>query len=333
MFRRCGSGMRKFPIMAALAVLFSLISFPFPEQGIPSPPPDTGEYRISINVGLVVLPVFVTDRKGKSVSGLEANSFHVFDDGRPQQITLFESEDVPVTVGLVIDNSGSMRNKLPEVIEAAEEFAKSSNPHDEMFVVNFNQTVSMGLPEGVPFTSDVNQLLGAVSQNRASGNTALYDGIAAALDHMKAGTASRKALIVISDGGDNASQMSLQQLLARAQASNAQIYTLGVFDDVFAGKDMAVLKRLAEVTGGKAYFPDSPLQITGICQQIAQDLRHQYTLGYHPSDTNQGGIYHSIRVTARRAGDGRLRVQTRTNYFMPTELQSALPMRAKAPYE
>jgi VWFA-related protein len=213
---------------------------------------------------------------------------------------------------------------------AAEEFAKSSNPHDEMFVVNFNQTVSMGLPEGVPFTSDINRLMDAVSQNRASGNTALYDGLAVALEHMKAGTASRKALIVMSDGGDNASQVSLQQLLTRAQASNVQIYTLGVFDDMFAGKDMGVLKRLAQVTGGKAYFPDSPFQITGICQQVAQNLRHQYTIGYHPSDTNAAGIYHSIRVTASRAGDGRLRVQTRTSYFMPAELQSALPAPAKA---
>jgi len=330
MFRWRGSGICQLPIVAALAAFVSLISFPVPEQGIPSDLPETGEYRISVNVGLVVLPVVVTDRKGKAVSGLEAESFHVFDDGRPQQIALFESEDVPVTVGLVIDNSGSMRNKLPEVIAAAEEFAKSSNPHDEMFVVNFNQTVSMGLPEGVPFTSDVNQLTGAVSQNRASGNTALYDGLAAALHHMKAGTASRKALIVISDGGDNASQLSLQQLLARAQASNVQIYTLGVFDDMFAGKDMGVLKRLARVTGGKAYFPDSPSQITGVCQQIAQDLRHQYTIGYRPSDTNLGGIYHSIRVTARRTGDGWLRVHTRTSYFMPPEMQSALPAPAKA---
>jgi VWFA-related protein len=137
-------------------------------------------------------------------------------------------------------------------------------------------------------------------------------------------------LIVISDGGDNSSQLSLQRLLTRAQASNAQIYTLGVFDDVFAGKDMGVLKRLAKVTGGKAYFPDSPRQITGICQQIAQDLRHQYTIGYHPSDTNRGGNYHSVRVTARRAGDGGLRVQTRTSYFMPAELQSALPSPGEA---
>jgi VWFA-related protein len=330
MFRRYGSEVRKLPIVTALAILLLLLSFPIPEQGIPSDSPGNGEYRISVNVGLVVLPVIVTDRKGKSVPDLEADSFHVFDDGRPQQISLFESEDVPVTVGLVIDNSGSMRNKLSEVIAASQEFAKSSNPHDEMFVVNFNQTVSLGLPEGIAFTSDVDQLTGAVSQNRASGNTALYDGLGAALDHMKAGTASRKALIVISDGADNASQMSLQQLLARAQASNVQIYALGVFDDMFAGKDMGVLKRLARVTGGKAYFPDSPNQITGICQQIAQDLRHQYTIGYHPNDTNHGGIYHSILVTARRTGDARLRVHTRTSYFMPPEMQSALPASVKA---
>jgi VWFA-related protein len=266
---------------------------------------------------------------GKAVSGLRADSFQVFEDGRPQQIALFEAEDLPVAVGLVIDNSGSMRNKLPEVMAAAEEFARSSNPHDEMFVVNFNQTVSMGLPTGIPFTSDVNQLLGAVSRNRASGNTALYDGLATALDHVKTGTANRKALIVISDGGDNASRTSFRELLKRAQGSNAQVYTLGVFDKMYTGEHPGILKTFAKVTGGKAYFPESPSEIVGICQQIAHALRHQYTLGYHPSSPHQAGAYHSIRVTARTTGGGSLRVSTRAGYIMPAELLTT-PTPSKA---
>jgi len=330
MFKLCESDVGNLPRLAALAILISLTSFPIPEQGHPSGQPGSDEYRISVDVGLVVLPVVVIDRNGKAVSGLGESSFHVFEDGRPQQIALFKSEDVPVTVGLVIDNSGSMRNKVSEVIGAAEEFAKSSNPQDEMFVVNFNQNVSMGLPQGVPFTSDVNQLLGAVSQNRASGNTALYDGLDAALEHVKTGTANRKALIVISDGRDNASQISFQNILKRAQASNAQIYTLGVFDDMFSGEDSAVLKRLAKVTGGQAYFPDSPSQLMGICQQIARNLRYQYTLGYHPRTTNPEGMYHVIRVTASATGNGRLRVATRAGYLTPAEAQTMTPMPAKA---
>jgi VWFA-related protein len=329
MFRLCASGRGKLLVVAVITIFISLISFPQHVGGQAANPPDPDEYRISVDVGLVVLPVVVTDSKGKAVSGLGADSFQVFEDGRPQQIALFEAEDVPVTVGLVIDNSGSMRAKRPEVEAAAVEFAHSSNPHDEMFVVNFNQRVSLGLPKGVAFTNDVHQLLDAVSRNPASGNTALYDGLAAALEHAKSGTANRKALILISDGGDNASRLSLQAILKRAQASNAEIYTIGVFDKNFEGDDSGALKRLAKATGGKAYFPESPTQITEICQQIAQDLRHQYTIGYHPSNPNLSGSYHAVRVTAKATGDSRLHVSTRQGYLMPSEPTTA-PAAAKA---
>ncbi len=330
MFRFCDSGIGKLPAVAALAVLISLTSFPAPEPGDAPGQPGSDDYRISVDVGLVVLPVIVTDRKGKAVSGLGEDSFHVFEDGRQQQIALFEPEDVPVTVGLVIDNSGSMSAKRPEVLAAGEEFAKSSNSQDQMFVVTFNQNVFLGLPKGVPFTSDVHQLLGALSRTPASGNTALYDGLAVALEHMQTGTANRKALIVISDGGDNASRLGFHELLKRAQASNVQIFALGVFDKSFSGEDLGVLKRLAKVTGGKSYFPESPSQITGICQQIAGDLRHQYTIGYHPSNPNSGGSYHAIRVTAAATGNGRLHVSTRAGYLMPSEPQTAPSTPAKA---
>jgi VWFA-related protein len=322
--------MGKLSRVEALAILISLTSFLTPEQGNSSGQPTSDEYRISVDVGLVVLPVIVTDRKGKVVSGLGAGSFHVFEDGRPQQIALFEAEDVPVTVGLVIDNSGSMGAKRPEVVAAAKEFAQSSNPQDQMFVVNFNQTVSMGLPKGVLFTSDVNQLLDAVSRNRASGNTALYDGLAVALKHLKSGTTNRRALIVISDGGDNASRLSFPEILKRAEASNAQIYTLGIYYEMYSGQNLGMLNRLAKVTGGKAYFPESVSQIPGICQEIARNLRHQYTIGYHPSNPNPGGSYHAIRVTATATGNGRLHVTTRAGYLMPSEPQKEPPTPAKA---
>jgi VWFA-related protein len=326
MFQRCDSGIGKLALVAALTILISLMSFPAPEQGNAAGQPPSDEYRISVDVGLVVLPVIVTDHKGMAVSGLSADSFQVFEDGRPQHIALFEPEDVPVTVGLVIDNSGSMRTKRAEVVAAALEFAGSSNPDDQMFVVNFNQTVSMGLPKEVPFTSDSRQLKSAITRIPASGNTALYDGLATPLDHLKTGTANRKALIVISDGGDNASRLSFRDLLKRAEASNAQIYTLGVFDEHFSGDHPAVLKKLAKATGGKAYFPDSASQIVGLCQQIARDLRHQYTIGYHPINSDAGSQYRAIRVTARAAGDGRLHVYTRAGYLMPSSPQTAAPV-------
>ena len=332
MFKSRQTGAGTLPAIAALALLVLLTSFPITGQGNALDNATSDDYRISIDVGLVVLPVFVTDRKGKAVPGLGENSFQVFEDGRPQQIALFKAEDVPVTVGLVIDNSASMGNKRPEVVAAAVDFAKSSNPRDEMFVVNFNQDVSLGLPKGVPFTNDTGELLSAVLQKPASGNTAIYDGLAVALDHLKSGTAIRKALILISDGQDNASLLSFGEVLRRAEASNAQIYTLGVFDSLYSGdasKNASVLKRLAKATGGKAYFPQSPSQIGAIFQEISRGLRHQYTIGYHPSNSSSTGTYHAIRVTVRGPAGSRLRVSTRAGYLMPVQPQAAPPAPAK----
>jgi Ca-activated chloride channel family protein len=310
-----GGAQPKTPVqVASLAVLILASTIAIPARDIVSGQTIPADYHISVDVGLVVLPVAVTDRKGRAVAGLNENSFRVLDDGHPQKITLFESEDVPVTVGLVIDNSGSMWPKRPEVLAAAEDFARSSNPQDQIFVVNFNQSVSMGLPKELPFTSNVQDLLAAISRSRPEGNTALYDGVGVALQHMKAGAESRRALVVISDGGDNSSSLSFAGLLRRAEASSAQIYTIGIFDDSFAGENSGVLRRLAKVTGGQAYFPKSPSEIPGICQEIAQKLRHQYTIGYRPGGLDQAGRYHAIHVTAQGAGAGRLRVSTRAGY-------------------
>jgi Ca-activated chloride channel homolog len=316
MVRRCDSGTALLLAAAAFGILISLTRYLSPQQVNTPPPPKPDQYRISVDVGLVVLPVIVTDKRGLAVPGLAKDSFQVFEDGRPQQIALFEPEDVPVTVGLVVDNSGSMRAKRPEVVAAGQAFAQSSNPQDQMFVVNFNQEVHLGLPQGVDYTNNVQLLQGALTRLPAMGNTALYDAVATALDHLKVGTATRKALIVISDGGDNASKLSLRDLLKKAAASNAQIHALGVFSENYSDEHPEVLSRLAKMTGGKAYFPASAREIPGICQQIAQDLRHQYTIGYHPSNRDSGSKYHAIRVTARNAEDRRLRVRTRAGYLM-----------------
>lgn len=305
-------------IVAGMAVLLLSMLATSREWGRPADQPSPDEYRISVQVGLVVLPVVVTDRKGKAVSGLDKGDFEVFDDGRPQTISLFEPEDVPVTVGLVVDNSGSMRPKRAEVLAAAQAFARSSNPEDQMFVVNFSDDVSMGLPGRVPFTSNVQLLNDALTEVPAVGNTALYDGVAAALRHARTGTASRKALIVVSDGGDNASRIAFPDLLKQAEAADIQIYTLGVYDNVFAGESRDVLRQLAKATGGKAYFPQSPAQMSDICRQIAQALREQYTLGYHPSNPQERSSYHTVRVTAT-ANRGKLRVMTRSGYRVSGE--------------
>ena len=237
----------------------------------------TTEYTISVDVGLVILPVVVTDRHGEAVSGLHAKDFRLYDDGHPRQITIFEPADVPATIGLVVDNSGSMLAKRAEVIAAGLEFARTSNPLDQMFVVNFNQTASLGLGQGVPFTSNMQELNAALSRNAAAGNTALYDGIALALQHIKAGTRQRKALIVISDGGDNSSELSLSSLIQRVEQSNVVIDAIGLVDRDNAYENPAVLKRLARIRRRKCVLP----QIGVRSDRDLQGNRTRYPLRVH----------------------------------------------------
>jgi len=278
-----------------------------------------GEYKISVSVGLVVLPVRVTDHTGDFVTGLHATDFQVFEAGRLQEITLFDPEDVPVTVGLVVDNSGSMRSKRPGVVVASLSFVKSSNPRDQMFVVNFNQNVTLGLPQSAPFTSSPQQLRAALVKIPPAGNTALYDGIAAGLQHLKAGTGDRKALIVVTDGGDNASQLNFRDMLRMAEASNAVIYTIGLLDQSFTDENPGVLRQLAKVTGGQAYFPTSLAEVQEITERIARDIREQYTIGYVPANPVADGKFRTIKVTAKAAGEGKLHVRTRAGYLPPSE--------------
>ncbi|HMD96659.1 MAG TPA: VWA domain-containing protein [Terriglobia bacterium] len=284
-----------------------------------SPGNPQGEYKISVNVGLVVLPATVTDHTGDFVPGLGAANFQVFEAGRLQQITLFEPEDVPVTVGLVVDNSGSMRSKRPGVVVASLAFVKSSNPSDQMFVVNFNQDVSLGLPKSVPFTSDAQQLRAALVKIPPAGNTALYDGIAAGLQRLKAGTAVRKALIVVTDGGDNASRLKFRDLIRMAQGSNAIVYTIGILDQSYSDENPGVLRQLAKVTGGQAYFPTSLSEVQEVTERIARDIRQQYTIGYVPANPVADGKFRAIRVTAKAARVGKLHVRTRAGYLPPSE--------------
>ncbi|HUI43208.1 MAG TPA: VWA domain-containing protein [Terriglobia bacterium] len=313
-------------MLAAAAILLALLPVStFAQAPVANAPASsrTDHFKISVNVGLVVLPVTVTNRRGDFVSGLRAQNFQVYEAGRPQPITLFEPEDVPVTVGLVVDNSGSMGPKRPGVVAASLAFVASSNPGDQMFVVNFNQRVLLGLPSSMPFTSDAGLLRGALAKNPPSGNTALYDGIAAGLEHLKAGTGERRALIVVSDGGDNASHLRLQNLLKTAESSNAIIYTIGILDQTYSDENPGVLKQLAKATGGQAYFPQSASEVSNVAEQIAREIRRQYTIGYVPSSLSSSGNYRAIRVKVSAAGDGKLYVRTRAGYLISPEAPSA----------
>jgi len=276
---------------------------------------DQESYRISVNVNLVVLYATVRDREGRFVSDLREQSFEIYEDGVPQPIRLFRREDVPVTVGLVVDHSGSMRSKLPDVIAAARSFVQTSNPEDRMFVINFNEKVTLGLPGAMAFSNRSEDLERAISKTPATGMTALYDATVEALKRLQTGARDKSAVIVISDGGDNASKHKLTQLLHLAGQSTAVIYAIGVFEKDDPDGNPGVLNRLARATGGEAYFPRQLNDVVGICERIARDIRNQYTIGYVSNSPAKPGAYRSIRVAARAVGYGKLVVRTRAGYI------------------
>jgi Ca-activated chloride channel family protein len=302
-----------------LLLLIALVAY----AGQQAPPAgkddDSESFRVKVDVALVVLHATVTDRESGVVSHLGEQDFAVYEDGVPQRIRLFKNEDIPVTVGLVIDHSSTMRPKLAEVTAAARTFVQSSNREDEMFVVNFNEKVSLGLPGTIRFTNSTAGLENAITAAPAGGETALYDAIAKALEELQAGSRDKKVLIVISDGGDNASRHSLVQVMTLAQRSNAVIYTVGLFDEEDPDRNPGVLKRLARATGGEAFFPGRRSEVVSVCERIARDIRHQYTIGYVPSNPARDGTYRTIRVLARAKGHGRLSVRTRTGYIAAGE--------------
>jgi Ca-activated chloride channel family protein len=303
----------------ALPALFTilLVGHASPQATPAGQDHDTG-LRISVDVALVVLPATVTDPQGGFVSNLVQQDFEVFENGARQSIRLFRSDDIPVTVGLVVDESSSMGPKLAEVAAAARSFVQSSNRDDEMFVVNFNEKVSLGLPAAIRFTNNTFELGNAITTKPAGGQTALYDAIAKALDELQGGSRDKKVLIVISDGGDNASARKLVQVMKLAEASSAVIYTIGLFDEDDPDRNPGVLRRLAQATGGEAFLPNQLSEVAPICERIARDIRHQYTLGYVPTNAAGNGAYRTIRVIARVKGRA-LSVRTRTGYISGRE--------------
>lgn len=280
-----------------------------------TPPAGQTPFRISVDVALVVLQATVTDRRGSVVTDLGGEDFEVFENGVSQHIQFFKNEDIPVAVGLIIDHSSSMTPKIAEVRTAARTFVRSSNREDEMFVVNFNEIASLGLPTTVRFTDSTDELEYAIAHRPTKGMTALYDAIALGLAQLQTARRDKKVLIVVSDGGDNASRQNLDQVMKLAGLSSAVIYTVGLFDEEDPDRNPGVLKRLAQATGGEAFLPQELSEVPAICERIARDIRHQYTIGYVPSHPAHDGSYRAIRVVARTKGQGKLSVRTRTGYI------------------
>jgi Ca-activated chloride channel homolog len=278
-----------------------------------TPPQDA--FQISVNVDLVVLQATVHDKKGGFAPNLKEPDFQIYEDGAKQSIRLFRHEDIPVTVGLVVDHSGSMHPKLAHVVQAARTFVRASNPRDQMFVVNFNDRVTLGLPGAEPFTDRPEELEAAISKTPATGQTRLYDAVVQALERLRTGTYAKKVLVVISDGGDNASVLKLPEVLKKAEESSAAIYTIGIFEDEDPDRNPDVLRRLARATGGEAFFPRKLEDVVANCENIARDIRHQYTLGYAPAAAAKPGVFRSIRVVAATQGSGKLLVRARAGYI------------------
>jgi len=306
-----GMGRTRHAAITGVAVVFLFnSSLPaHPAHPVQDPP----SFR-STSSELVVLPVVVTDKQNRYVSDLAREQFVVFDNGRKVPIEFFTNEDAPATVGLVVDASGSMKKKLGEVLTAALAFAKTSNPQDELFALRFNDDVRSAVA-GRRFllAEDLAALERAIGSMRAEGRTSLYDALIDGMDQLREGSRARKALVVISDGGDNASRATLEQVLARARDSNAAIYTVGIFDADDMEKNPGVLKSLARLTGGERFLPRSPGELVQACLQIAREIRSGYTLGYAPPDRD--GIFHRIRVEVAPGDTRRLKIRTRPGYF------------------
>jgi Ca-activated chloride channel family protein len=274
-------------------------------------PPKVFSARSSV----VVVHVTVTDGKSHPIAGLPRESFTVYEDGRPETVSFFHNEDNPVTVGLVLDCSGSMQQTRDAVITAGIAFAQSSHPKDEMFTVNFNENVWDGLPPSMPFTTNVEDLRAALRRTTARDKTAMFDGLRAALTHLNDGHEQKKVLILVSDGGDNASSSTFDDVLGLALRMDALIYTISIPDQYDTDAKPDVLKKLARATGGEAFFPRRVEEVTDVLERIAHDIRSGYTIGYSPSQDTPG--YRPIRVEVTSPQGKKLNVRARSGYIAP----------------
>jgi Ca-activated chloride channel homolog len=329
--RSRGISLRALAILLGLFVSAALFSAPsaFAQdnplalpKSVPPPPsqgPDQQGGTIKVNVNLVVLHTTVLDDRGKFVDGLKEDNFRVFEDKAEQKLSVFKREDVPVSMGLVIDNSGSMRDKRARVNEAALTLVQASNPQDESFVVNFNDDYYLDLDKD--FTSSIPELKEALERIDARGSTALYDAIIGSLDHLKKGHKDKKVLLVVTDGEDNVSRNTLEKTVREIQKSNVVIYSIGLFSDEDKKnrkKATRALKDISTASGGVAFFPENVDDVHNICDQVARDIRNQYTLGYYPTNTKRDGTFRTVQVDIiPPRGKGKLTARTRNGYFAP----------------
>ena len=260
----------------------------------------------------MVLHAVVVDERNRLIMNLAKPDFTIFENDKPQEIRSFRQQDFPVAMGIVIDNSGSMREKRDEVNKAAINLVRSSNPEDQVFVVNFNDEYYLDQD----FTSDIKKLQVALEHVETRGGTALYDAVIASADYLMKSKLQRKVLFVVTDGEDDASQASLEQAVQRLAAENGPtVYTIGLLGDEKIRKAKRALQTIADRTGGIAFFPPTLDEVDQISRTVAHDIRNQYTISYTPSTPKTVQGYRTIHVEAHARAYKHLSVRTRSGYY------------------
>ena len=283
------------------------------QQGQAPSGEENNVYIFKKEVDEVTLHATVVDDHFRPITGLDKNDFTVFEDGKPQKITYFKNEDIPVALGIVIDNSGSMRDKRSQVNAAAINLVRSSNPQDQVFIVNFSEEYFLDQD----YTGSIPKLQDALQRVESRGGTALYDAVVASSDHLKkSGALEKKVLLVVTDGEDNASRETLEQALRRLEEKNGPtIYTIGLLGEEHNKRARRALREMAEDTGGVAFFPKDLSEVNAITSEIAHDIRNQYTIQYKPSVPQSRGGYRTVKVEAQAKGYKKLQVRTRSGYY------------------
>ena len=287
-----------------------------PEQARP------GSKPIQVNVQLALVNVTVTDPYDRLVTGLEKDNFQVFEGGAPQEIVNFSSEDVPISIGIVLDMSGSMSDKVDKARQAVVQFLRTANPRDEFFLVSLNDQAELT----TSFTSSVEELQSRMMFTTAKGKTALLDGIYLGLSQMRGARNGRRALLIISDGGDNHSRYSESDIRNFVKESDCQLYSIGVFDANDMGRTLeeqygpTLLSEIAEISGGRVFPIASLNDLPDIAAKIGTELRNQYILGYEPSDARHDGAWRKIKVKlSPPKGVPPLKVYAKTGYRAPSQ--------------
>jgi len=280
---------------------------------------------------LVLLHASVIDKNGRLVTNVPQSAFKIFEDGVEQPLRLFRREDVPVSMGILVDNSGSMGSKRSRVAAAALELVKQSNPDDEVFIVNFNDDTH--IDQGL--TNDVKKLEAALAMMQVRGGTAMRDALSKSIAYVKRnGKKDKKVLVVITDGNDNSSDITLEQVLRQAQSSDVLIYAIGLLNEEEARDARAAkkaLKALVDASGGLDYYPKSTSDVQEITPRVAHEIRNQYVLGYTSSNPSLDGTFRQVKVTV--TGFGRPTVRTRSGYYATPTARMMVPGEIMGPSE